>query len=107
MAQSNIIGRFVDADKEPTKTLTPIKGYEKSNLVSLEQAVTEIEPPIDDLDTMIWTAKRNSRNPEDGLTSDESASIHLYALEQPEAHQSIYSLLNKKLRCDKRNELKS
>jgi hypothetical protein len=107
MAQANVTKRFIDGGEEPTKTLTPIKGYETKELVSLEEAVTEIEPPIPDLDSMVWTAKRNSRNPSDGLTSDESASIHLYTLEWPESHHSLYSLLNKKLRSEKRNELRS
>ena len=95
MAQGNLITRFIDADKEPTKTLTPIRGYEKKELVSLEKAVNEIEPAIDDRDTMIWTAKRNARNPEGGLTPDESAAIHLYTLEWPDNQQSVYTLLNR------------
>ena len=103
MSQGNVINRFTDADKEPTKTLTPIEGYEKKDLVSLENALSEIEPPVHSLQTMVWTAKRNSRNPSDGLTSNESASIHIYTLEWPEAHQSIYTLLNEKLRSEKRN----
>ena len=107
MAHSKVINRFIDADKEPTKTLTPIEGYEKKKLVSLEDALSEIEPPIHNLKSMIWTAKRNSRSPSDGLTTDESASIHLYTLEWPETHQSIYTLLNEKLRCEQRNELQS
>ncbi|CAF4839605.1 unnamed protein product, partial [Rotaria sp. Silwood1] len=107
MSQGKIINRFIDADKEPTKTLTPIEGYEKKDLVSVENAMVEIEPPIHNLKTMVWTAKRNSRNPLDGLTSDESASIHLYTLEWPEAHQSVYTLLNEKLRSEKRSELQS
>jgi len=105
MAQGNIISRFIDADEEPTKTLTPIHGYEKKDLISLEKAVAEIKPPIDHIDTMVWTAKRNARNPEDNLTPDESASIHLYTLEWPEADQSIYYLLNQKLRSEKRKDL--
>jgi hypothetical protein len=105
MAYSQVIERFIDAGKEPTKTLTPIHGYEKSDLVSLEKAVAEIKPPINKLNEMVWTAKRNSRNPKDNLTPDESASIHLYTLEWAETDQSIYSLLNEKLRSEKRNEL--
>jgi hypothetical protein len=105
MTQSNLNNRFIDAEKEPTKTLTPIKGYEKKKLVSLEEAVAEIQPPLHDIDTMVWTAKRNSRNPENNLTSDESASIHLYTLEWPEPDQSVYSILNQKLRSEKRNDL--
>lgn len=107
MAQDKAIGRFMDGYKEPTKTLTPIKGYEKCKLVSLEEAINEIQPSIDDVDTMVWTAKRNSRNPTDNLTSDESASVHLYTLEWPEADQSMYALLNQKLRSEKRRELVS
>jgi hypothetical protein len=54
---------------------------------------------------MVWTAERNSEDPSDGLTSDESASIHLYTMEWPKGHESFYKLLNEKLRCEKRNEL--
>ena len=105
MTQGDVTYRFTDADAEPTKTLTPIKGYEKKNLVSLEKAAAEINPPIDDIDTMVWTAKRNSRNPVDGLTPNESAAIHLYTAEWPEGQKSIYHLLNEKLRSEKRNGL--
>jgi hypothetical protein len=97
----------MDAGKEPIKTLTPIHGYEKSELVSLDKAVAEIKPPIDKLPEMLWTAKRNSRNPKDNLTLDESASIHLYTSEWPGDLPSIYFLLNEKLRSENRQELKS
>ena len=107
MAHAKVISRYLDADKEPTKTLTPIHGYEKSNPPSLEDAVAQIEPPIDRLKDMVWTAKRNSRKPENGLTTDESASIHLYTMEWFEDQQSIYSLLNAKLRSENRKELRS
>jgi hypothetical protein len=107
MAQGNVVKRFLDAGKEPTKTLTPIDGYEKKALVSLEEAVASIETPIHNLKTMVWTAKRNSEEPSDGLTSDESASVHLYTMEWPEDHQSFYALFNEKLRSEKRNDLKS
>jgi hypothetical protein len=105
MAQRIPIDRFTDADREPAKTLTPIEGYEKMPLVSLKQAVTAIDTPIHNLKTMIWTAERNSENPSDGLTSDESASIHLYTMEWPEGHESVYQLLNQKLRSEQRRNL--
>jgi hypothetical protein len=107
MAQGNVASRFLDAAEEPSKTLTPIDGYEKKPLVSLDEAVTQIVPPLHNLSSMVWAANRNSRNPSDGLTSDESASIHLYTMDWPEAHQSVYTLLNKKLRSEQRNDLKS
>jgi hypothetical protein len=107
MALGNVILRFIDGGDEPTKTLTPIKGYEKKDLVSLEKAVNEIEPSVHDLNSMVWTAMRNSRNPPDNLTPDESASIHLYTLEWPQNNQSICYLLNEKLRSEKRHDLKT
>jgi hypothetical protein len=107
MAHRNVIDRFIDVDKEPTKTLLPIEGYEKKPLVSLADAVAPIETPIHNLKTMVWSAERNCRNPSDGLTPDESASIHLYTMESPEGHDNFYALLNEKLRSEKRNDLKS
>jgi hypothetical protein len=74
-------------------------------LVSLKDAVASIETSIHNLKTMVWIAERNSEDPSDGLTSDESASIHLYTMEWPKGHESFYKLLNEKLRCEKRNEL--
>src|SRR4051794_35398022 len=100
MPQSNVINRFTDADKEPTTTLVPIEGYEKAPLMSLKDAVTSIETPIHNIKTMIWTAERNSQDPSDGLTSDESASIHLYTMEWPQGQDSFYKLLNQSLRSE-------
>jgi hypothetical protein len=105
MAHGNIMSRFTDADKEPTITLTPLEGYEKKPLVSLKEAVAPIETPIHNLAAMIWTAERNSADPSDGLTPDESASIHLYTMEWPQDHDNFHTLLNQKLRSAKRNEL--
>jgi hypothetical protein len=34
MAEGNDISRFIDASDEPTKTLTPISGYEDKDLIS-------------------------------------------------------------------------
>jgi hypothetical protein len=109
MAACNRINRFIDDGKEPTKTLLPIQGYENKPLVSLKDAVATIDTPINNLKTMVWTAERNCADPSDGLTSDESASIHLYTMENPEGddEDSFYTLLNQKLRSERRNELKS
>ena len=107
MTHGKAISRYMDADKEPTKTLTPIHGYEKSNPQSLEEAVAEIQPPIEKRLEMVWAAKRNSRKPADNLSVDESASIHLYTAEWPDDQPSIYSLLNEKLRSEDRKELRS
>jgi hypothetical protein len=107
MAVVNGVDRFIDAGKEPTRILLPIEGYEKKPLVSLKDAVSTIDIPIHNLDSMVWTSERNCEDPPDGLTPDESAAIHLYTMENSEGHDSFYALLNRKLRAEKRNELKS
>jgi hypothetical protein len=89
--------------KNPIQSLTPLTGYEMKDLVTLEETVTSIETLIHNISAMVWTAKRNSRKPSDGLTSDESASIQLYTMEWPENHDSLYKLLNKRLRSEKRD----
>jgi hypothetical protein len=107
MAHSDVtMERFLDADKEPTQTLLPIEGYEKKPLVSLEEAVIPVKTLIHNLDTMVWTAKRNSSKPPDGLTTDESAAIHLYTMQWPTPHFSLYVLLNQMLRSEMRDNLK-
>jgi len=109
MAKSNFIARCTDVAEEPTTTLTPIEGYEKKPLMSFREAVALIktEEPIHNLEKMVWAAERNAENPLDGLTSAESASIYLYTMEWPEQHIGFCTLLNEKLRSEKRNDLKS
>ncbi|CAF1554277.1 unnamed protein product, partial [Rotaria sp. Silwood1] len=46
-----------------------------------------------------WIAKRNSKNPQDGLSQDESAAIYLYSME------SLYCELNRALRDKHRERL--
>ena len=54
---------------------------------------------------MVGTAIRNSRKPANGLTQDESAAIHLYTMQWPHPHQSLYTLLNQRLRSKSRETL--
>lgn len=91
---------------EPTNILQPIAGYEREPLLSLEEACIPLHSFVDDLEQNIWISKQNSRKPEDGLTQDESASIHLYTMEWPEPSASLYAKLNRVLRAANRQELK-
>ncbi|CAF1376771.1 unnamed protein product [Rotaria sordida] len=86
--------------------LLPISGYEKEELVSLEEAVRPITALLYDLDTKVYIAKRNSQKPADSLTCDQSASINLYTIEWEEPHDSLYTLLNRTLRSAERKALK-
>lgn len=106
MGNSVPIHRFVDAGEEPNQILVPIEGYEKKQLVPLYEAVEPIKQLLHNLDIMVVTALRNSEEPPDALTIDESAAIHLYTMQWSDSHNSLYELINQTLRSEKRNDLK-
>ena len=80
---ANINRRFIESVRdEPKKMLLPISGYEKVTVKSLDDACEPIKNLFDQkLKQYTTIAKMNSTDPEDGLSPDESASIHLYTLE--------------------------
>jgi hypothetical protein len=91
---------------EPRQMLQPISGYEDEPLLSLEEACKPLEKIIDkELQQNIVIAKMNSEEPEDGLTQDESASIHLYTMEWKIHENSLYAVLNRTLRLADRRKL--
>ncbi|CAM4973563.1 unnamed protein product [Rotaria socialis] len=100
------IHRFIDAGEEPSKLLIPIEGYEKKDLVSLKEAIEPIKNLLHNTDRMVDIALQNSNEPPDGITTDESAAIHIYTIQWPDTHDSLYKLLNRALRDERRNELK-
>ncbi|CAF0749586.1 unnamed protein product [Adineta steineri] len=92
---------------EPKRMLVPISGYEKETVKSLEDACEPIKDLLDhQLKQYITVAKMNSSDPEDKLTQDESASIHLYTMEWGERSNSLYMKLNQTLRLADRSKLK-
>ncbi|CAF1320140.1 unnamed protein product [Rotaria sp. Silwood1] len=98
--------RFLDASEEPNQTLLPIKGYENEPLLPLEEAVKPLDGLVADLDDMVDIAKRNCKKPNDGLTPNESAAIHLYTMQWDDPHKSLYAMLNSTLRSERRAPLK-
>jgi hypothetical protein len=100
------IARFLDVGDEPKRTLLPIRGYEKEPLVTLEEAVQPLQSLLTNLNSMVWTAKRNSSKPSDGLTSDESAAIQLYTMQWDFPDPSLHYLLNRTLRSERRESLR-
>jgi hypothetical protein len=98
--------RFLDAGKEPSQHLMPLEGYEQKPLLILEDAVKPIQEFLKNLDPKVQIALRNSRQPEDDLYVDESASIHLYTMEWRGNESSLYTELNKNLRSTDRKTLK-
>ncbi|CAF4117251.1 unnamed protein product, partial [Adineta steineri] len=84
---------------EPQRRLSPIQGYEKKDLVSLEEAVKPLENLIQNIEGFVWTATGNCENPLEGLTPNERAAIYLYTME------CMYHQLNKALRNENRQQL--
>ncbi|UJR08746.1 hypothetical protein I4U23_013003 [Adineta vaga] len=92
---------------EPKRLLLPISGYENEPLLPIEEACKPLQPHIvKDLPIYITTAKMNSMEPVDELTSDESAAIQLYTMEWTNHDDSLYMILNRTLRASDRNELR-
>ncbi|CAM4891511.1 unnamed protein product, partial [Rotaria socialis] len=73
--------RFADLGALPKRMLAPIEGYEKTPLVTLEEAVKSLVKIVPKVERNVFIVKQNCQEPEDGLTTDESAAIMLYTYE--------------------------
>lgn len=98
--------RFSDIAAEPRDMLLPIQGFEKTPLVSLEEAVVPLVSRVPDIEHMVWIAKEKCKHPKDDLSPDETASIMLYTMEWEPYESSFYVALNIALRAIRREELK-
>lgn len=100
--------RFLDDIRnEPKQILKPISGYELEPLLPLEEACKPLEDILDhELKQNIITSKMNTVEGENGLTHDESASIHLYTMEWDVHEHSLYVILNRTLRLSDRGKLR-
>lgn len=105
--QPNLItSRYTDLHDEPVdRHLAPITAYREVSQTSLEESLKLVSHLFMDLESYVWIAKENSKNPANGLTQDESASIHLYTVEF-DCGPSLYQLLNKALRDINRQSVK-
>ncbi|CAF3008089.1 unnamed protein product [Rotaria sp. Silwood2] len=97
--------RFADVGTLPKHMLPPIEGYQKMPLVTLEEAVEPLVQIVPNVKRSVYIVKQNCQNPEDGLTTDESASIMLYTFESMPNEHSLYAKLNTALRSDQRQIL--
>ncbi|CAF0758740.1 unnamed protein product [Adineta steineri] len=97
--------RFADLGVLPKRMLAPIEGYENEPLVSLEDAVKPLVDIVPKVQRNVCIVKQNCQEPEDGLTSDESASIMLYTYESTPQEHSLYVILNTALRSEQRQRL--
>lgn len=90
---------------DPNKMQVPISGYELLPLQPLEKAVMPLISFLGDMRRYVYIAKQNTHETKDGLTRDESASIHLYTMEWSTDSHSLYFHLNRALRAKNRRGL--
>ncbi|CAF0901442.1 unnamed protein product [Adineta steineri] len=82
---------LLDSVHETKQNFQPIYCYEQEPLVSLEEACQPLENMLGtELSLYINVAKLNSKEPKQGLTQDESASIYLYTMEWNQSQNSLY-----------------
>jgi hypothetical protein len=98
--------RFFDGAREPCVMLTPIEGFDKKPLVTLEQAVEPLISMIPDIQIKVDKAKNRALHNTDDLPLDESAAIVLYTMEWHPHTNSLYYILNENLRAEDREHLK-
>ncbi len=100
------VSRYTDLRHEPiTRLLIPITAYQDTPQVSLEESIKLVSHLFNGIEGNVWVAKENSKNPANGLSQDESASIQLYTM-QFDSEPSLYEVLNKALCDENRQSLK-
>jgi hypothetical protein len=98
------VRRITDIAQEPLEFLSAIIGYEQKPIVSIDEAIIPLIPVVSAIENQTYIAKMRCRNPANGLTQDEAASIMLYTMEwEPD---SLYTVLNATLRMKDRKKLK-
>jgi hypothetical protein len=106
MAVPTRITRFTDANYEPVaQDRAPLKGFEDAPIVPLEDTLKRVSTFFNRIEEEAWVAKENCQQPKEGLTQDESASIHLYTM-QFKGGPSLFEVLNQNLRAENRDDLK-
>ncbi|CAF1437206.1 unnamed protein product [Rotaria sp. Silwood1] len=78
--------------------LLPIEGCGQIPLVPLKTAIEPVVSVVSKIKAYAWVAKFNCQNPQEGLTSDESAAIMLYSMES--SGETVYGILNSILRSE-------
>ena len=95
--------RFNDVSEEPDKVLSPLPLLvPASSILSLQRAVEPIHHLVSDLPNKVSYSLDRCKNPQDGLTQEESATIFLYTLQWPPGQVSFFTMFNRALRDENR-----
>ena len=85
--------RFTDAGEESTTILSSLAP--PSSVTTLNKAVEPISHLIEDLSDRVKYSLEQCKNPQDGLSNDESAALFLYTQQWPYGTTSLYTMLNR------------
>ncbi|CAF0981377.1 unnamed protein product [Adineta steineri] len=97
--------RFTDIELE-NKRLPACYGYLNYKLLSLAEAMNELQNFLNDINRFVKLAKRHCTYPNDhNLTKDESAAIYIYTMELSD-DSSVYRILNQTLRAEDRTKVR-
>ncbi|CAF1155524.1 unnamed protein product [Adineta steineri] len=97
--------RFTDIELE-NKRLPACFGYIAWKLLSLEDAMKELQDFLIEINRFVKLAKKYCTYPNDyNLTKDESAAIYIYTMEMTD-DSSVYRVLNQTLRLEDRSKVR-
>jgi hypothetical protein len=99
MAYNHFVNNALSELQEVNRS--PIYGYQHLPVLTLEEAIERITPPIPRAMDYVLTAKKKCNRKSSLLTRDESAAIYLYSMPI-----SFFSCLNEALRAENRHALK-
>ncbi|CAF1292451.1 unnamed protein product [Rotaria sordida] len=102
--KSLLMLELANANETQLTVNTPLSGYEKQPLKSLEEALKPVDHLIEDLRGHVAIAKKHCAESTDGLTRDESASLIIFGMEWGET--SLYKIFNAILRSEDRHKIK-
>jgi hypothetical protein len=98
--------RYTDVLDEPLiPHRTPITDFEHTPLVTFEESIKPIAHFFDEIEIKTLMTQRGMTNLPDGLSIDESRSIHLYTMSF-DSDLSLSQVLNKALRDEDHQSLK-
>ncbi|CAF1129906.1 unnamed protein product [Adineta steineri] len=97
--------RFTDIELE-NKRLPACFGYLTWKLLSLEEAMNELQLFLKETNRFVEKAKKHCTHPNDhNLTKDESAAIYIYTMEMS-GDSCVYRILNQTLRLEDRTKVR-
>ncbi|CAF4182897.1 unnamed protein product, partial [Adineta steineri] len=97
--------RFTDIELE-NKRLPACCGYIAWKLLSLQDAMKELQGLFEEINYFVKEAKKHCSYPNDhNLTKDESAAIYIYTMEMSD-DSCVYRILNQTLRLEDRTKVR-